>query len=142
MMFTPAPGSGAECRADKEILAHFQEEAPKLTATDKSFRAQLIRGATMAHRDWLFLDYMRLMMRQKWADYFQEIDVMLCPVVPVTAFFHDSSDFSRARYWSTEKPGPIMIPLAAWAGLTGVAYLPATVAPVGLAENGLPVGFR
>ena len=126
----------------KEILAHFQEEAPKLTATDKSFRAQLIRGATMAHRDWLFLDYMRLTMRQKWADYFQEIDVMLCPVVPVTAFSHDSSDFFTRTLVVNGKTRPYYDTLAAWAGLTGVAYLPATVAPVGLAENGLPVGIQ
>ena len=29
-----------------------------------------------------------------------------------------------------------------WAGLTGVSYLPATVAPTGLARNGLPVGVQ
>lgn len=32
--------------------------------------------------------------------------------------------------------------LQSWAGLTGVVYLPATVAPVGLTDDGLPVGVQ
>jgi amidase len=32
--------------------------------------------------------------------------------------------------------------LTAWAGLAGMAYLPATVAPVGRIAGGLPVGMQ
>ncbi len=32
--------------------------------------------------------------------------------------------------------------MSAWAGLTCVSYLPATVAPAGPAKNGLPVGIQ
>jgi amidase len=29
-----------------------------------------------------------------------------------------------------------------WAGYSGVAYLPSTVAPIGLTEEGLPIGIQ
>ena len=88
-LLTSVPNSALS----KEIFEHFCQEAPNLKDDDKSFRAQLIRGTTMLHRDWIVLDFMRLMMRQKWADYFKDFDVLLCPAVPVTAFAHDHSDF-------------------------------------------------
>jgi amidase len=125
-----------------EILKHFYEEAPKLSPVDKSFRAQLMRGATMSHRDWIVLDYQRLMMRQRWADYFRDVDVLLCPAAPVTAFTHDLSDFFQRTLEVNGRPRPYFDTMAAWAGLTCVSYLPATVAPVGIAANGLPVGVQ
>ncbi len=126
----------------KEIFDHFQQEAPNLSMEDKSFRAQLIRGVTMLYRDWMVLDYMRLMMRQKWADYFREFDVLLCPAVPVTAFEHDHSDFFERTLKVNGINRSYYDTLSAWAGLTCVSYLPATVAPAGQAANGLPVGVQ
>ena len=137
-LLTAVPNAGLS----KEILEHFSQEAPRLAEDDKSFRAQLIRGTTMGHRDWIFLDFMRLMMRQKWADYFNDFDVLLCPAVPVTAFVHDRSDFFERTLEVNNTQKPYFDTLSAWAGLTCVSYLPATIAPAGLAENGLPVGLQ
>ena len=137
-LLTSVPNSSLS----KEILEHFHEEVPKLAEDDKSFRAQLIRGATMLHRDWIVLDYLRLMMRQKWANYFQDFDVLVCPAVSVTAFAHDHTDFFERTLPVNGQDRPYYDTLSAWAGLTCVSYLPATVAPVGLAENGLPVGIQ
>lgn len=137
-LLTAVPNAGLS----KEIIEHFLEQAPKLAEEDKSFRAQLIRGTTMGHRDWILLDYLRLMMRQKWADYFQDFDVLLCPAVPVTAFEHDHSDFFERTLQVNGTVQSYYDTMAAWAGLTCVSYLPATVAPIGPAENGLPVGIQ
>jgi len=137
-LLTSVPNSGLS----KEILTHFHEEAPKLEDEDKSFRAQLIRGTTMLHRDWIVLDYMRLMMRQKWADYFKDFDILLCPAASVTAFEHDHSDFFERTLQVDGSDQSYYDTMAAWAGLTCVSYLPATVAPVGPAGNGLPVGVQ
>jgi amidase len=126
----------------KEIFEHFRDEAPKLADDDKSFRAQLIRGTTMLHRDWIVLDYMRLMMRQKWADYFKDFDILLCPAVAVTSFEHDHRDFFERTLKVNNAKRSYFDTMSAWAGLTCVSYLPATVAPVGLAANGLPVGIQ
>ncbi len=137
-LLTAVPNAGLS----KEIFEHFHQEAPKLEEDDKSFRAQLIRGTTMLHRDWIVLDYMRLMMRQKWADYFKDFDVLLCPAVAVTAFEHDHGDFFERTLRVNGSGQSYYDTLSAWAGLTCVSYLPATVAPAGLAANGLPVGIQ
>ncbi len=137
-LLTAVPNSSLS----KEIFEHFREEAPKLAIEDKTFRAQLIRGTTMLHRDWIVLDFMRLMMRQKWADYFKDFDVLLCPAVAVTAFEHDHSDFLERTLMVNNTTRPYFDTLSAWAGLTCVSYLPATIAPIGLSANGLPVGIQ
>ena len=102
----------------------------------------MIRGTTMLHRDWVVLDYMRLMMRQKWADFFKSFDVLLCPVVPVTAFAHDHRDFFNRTLKVNGTDQPYMDTISAWAGLAGESYLPATIAPAGTAKDGLPVGVQ
>jgi len=126
----------------KEVFERLRAEESDLAEDDKSFRAQLIRGTALLHRDWLSLDYLRLMMRQKWADFFKEFDVLLCPVAPVTAFPHDHSDFFGRTLTVNNKDRPYADTMTAWAGLTCVSYLPATVAPTGLASNGLPIGVQ
>jgi amidase len=126
----------------KAIFDQMLEELPKLSDEDKSFKAQLIRGTTVKHRDWVVLDYLRLLMRQKWADYFREVDVLLCPAVPVTAFFHDHGDFFSRTLTVNHVERSYADTLSAWAGLTCVSYLPATVAPIGIARDGMPVGVQ
>jgi len=96
----------------------------------------------MLHRDWIVLDYLRLMMRQKWADFFKDFDILLCPTVGVTAFEHDHSDFFDRTIEVNGKDRPYYDTLSGWAGLTCVSYLPATIAPIGPAKNGLPVGIQ
>jgi amidase len=126
----------------KAVFDQMLADLSNLSDEDKSFRAQLIRGTTLRHRDWVVLDYLRLLMRQKWADYFRQIDVLLCPAVPVTAFAHDHGDFFARALTVNNKKRSYADTLSAWAGLTGVSYLPATVAPAGIARDGLPVGVQ
>ncbi|NOY68228.1 MAG: amidase [Deltaproteobacteria bacterium] len=137
-LLTAVPNAGIS----KDAFDLLVKEAPTLDKNDKSFRAQLIRGTTMLHRDWVVLDYMRLMMRQKWADFFKDFDVLLCPAVPITAFAHDHGEFFDRTLTVNGGKRPYMDTLSAWAGLTGVSYLPATIAPAGLAKDGLPVGVQ
>ena len=137
-LLTAVPNAGIS----KDVFDDFVKQAANLDKNDKSFFAQLIRGTTMLHRDWVVLDYMRLMMRQKWADFFKSFDVLLCPVVPVTAFAHDHGDFFNRTLKVNGKDQPYMDTMSAWAGLTCVSYLPATIAPAGTAKDGLPVGVQ
>jgi amidase len=86
------------------------------------------------------------MIRQKWADFFKEYDVLLCPPARITAFPHNRAMTLETPQRITTKLGDqdichshLMLP---WAGLASMAYLPATVAPIGLTSNGLPVGVQ
>jgi amidase len=77
----------------QEIFEQAVTEAQSLSENDKSPRSMWLRGTTLLHRRWIQMDYQRLIMRQKWADFFEDFDVLLCPVVSVTAFPHDHSEF-------------------------------------------------
>ncbi len=113
-----------------------------LDENDLSMEAYMAKTATKLHRQWQLLDIERSLMRQKWDDYFQETDVLLCPAVRVPAFSHDHTDIgSRLTKFNDQdlSHAEVIMP---WAGLTIVSYLPATVAPVGLTADGLPVGVQ
>lgn len=126
----------------RDVFDQILKEVPNLVETDKGYRAQRARGTALLHRNWLALNYERLKLRQRWADFFTEFDVFLCPAVPVTAFSHDHSPFFDRTLTVNQDSKPYADTLLGWAGLTCVAYLPATIAPIGLAKNGLPVGLQ
>ncbi len=126
----------------QEIFEQAITESQSLPENDKSPRSMWFRGTTILHRRWIQMDYQRLIMRQKWADFFEDFDVLLCPVVSVTAFPHDHSEMFDRTLKVNNKEQPYLDALLPWAGLTCVAYLPATVAPAGLASDGLPVGVQ
>ncbi len=87
------------------------------------------------------MDAERQIMRQKWADFFTDFDVLLCPATPTLAFPHDhSSWFKRTiKVNGSELPYSNIL---GWAGLTNVVLLPSTIAPMGLSSNGLPIGVQ
>lgn len=109
---------------------------------DQSPTARWVRAMTRYHRDWNKLNEERALMRQKWEDYFQGIDVLLCPVARIAAHNHDHTKIeSRTiqfnnetlNYWDVVGP---------WNSLSLVSYLPSTVAPIGFTPSGLPVGVQ
>jgi len=126
-----------------KVFDSLVEAAENLADDDRGDFARSARGAAMLHRKWVGLNYARTMIREKWADFFQEFDILLCPTVSVTAFPHDhTEDFFARRLTVNGEVRSYFDTAAAWAGLTGMVYLPSTVAPVGQASNGLPVGMQ
>jgi len=78
----------------------------------------------------------------RWTAFFKRYDVLLAPVTPTVAFPHDHEGTLLTRTLvinGQEKP---MTNSLAWTLMAVVAGLPATVAPVGLSESGLPVGVQ
>ena len=68
--------------------------------------------------------------------------MLLCPINPVTAIPHDHSFNVLERTITINgAPRPYNDQMV-WAGLVGMAFLPATVAPVGRSSDGLPVGIQ
>ena len=109
---------------------------------DQSPTARWVRAMTGTHRNWNKLNEERAIMRQKWEDYFQDFDVLLCPVVRIAAHDHDHTkiasrtiqfDNETLNYWDVVGP---------WNSLSLVSYLPSTVAPIGFTPSGLPVGVQ
>lgn len=78
-----------------------------------------------SHRDWVKADRARAGLAQRWRELFREFDVVLCPVMPTTAFPHDHSEMSARRIAVDDKDvsygdQPM------WAGVATLAGLPAT----------------
>ena len=113
-----------------------------LAESDTSFETQLVRGATLSHRDWLKVNAGRHRLRERWAEYFTKYDVLLCPVIPITAFDHDHSELLKRKLVVNGCQRGYFDTLLSWVGLATVSYLPATTMPIGLAENGMPVGIQ
>lgn len=109
---------------------------------DDSQLARTARFSTQRHRDWLRANEQREHYRARWAEFFRNYDVLLCPITPVAAIPHDQSpnpmertivvNGQQRQYWDQ----------VVWAGVIGMAYLPATIAPVGRTAGGLPVGVQ
>ena len=116
-------------------------KAEELDPDDDGRNARYLRDGTARHRDWLVADEERAGYRARWAEFFRDCDILLCPTVPTTAIRHDHSNINRRTitvngetrdYWDQ----------IIWPGMASMAGLPATVAPVGRASDGLPVGIQ
>src|SRR5215470_12394172 len=116
--------------------------ARTLAPDDESYFAQMMRANTLPHRDWLAANETRHRMRRKWAEFFTEWDLLLCPVTASAAFPHDHVGERHQRTIEVNGQRVPTTDQLFWAGLTCMVYLPATVAPVGLTPGGLPVGVQ
>ncbi|HUG35686.1 MAG TPA: amidase [Candidatus Limnocylindrales bacterium] len=129
-------------RQTAEEFARNQEVVRGLAPDDESYYAQMTRANTMPHRDWLAANEARHKMRLAWAEFFEEWDLLLCPVASSAAFPHDQVG---ERYERTIVVNGKRVPTVDqlfWAGYSGAFFLPAAVAPAGLTPGGLPVGVQ
>jgi len=89
----------------------------------------------------------KLVERQKkqqamWAEFFKRYDVLLAPVAPTVAFPHDHAGTLMTRRLEINGREKPMLNNMTWTYMAVVSGLPATVAPVGLSDSGLPVGIQ
>ena len=126
----------------EDRLEEFREAARRLEPGDRTYYALMARGVTLSHREWLELNNRREHFRWAWHRFFRDWDVLLCPVAASTAFRHDHAGERHHRTIPVNGREVPTTDQMFWAGLNLVAYLPGTVAPAGLARNGLPGGLQ
>lgn len=80
--------------------------------------------------------------RRAWQGYFKNHDVFLTPVSFIPAFPHDHRTPSEIRKHQTSMGERNYRDLMYWISFATLAGLPATVAPIGAAKSGLPVGIQ
>lgn len=125
-----------------EVFAAEQAEAARLSPGDDSYRARMLRANTGLHRDWLPANETRQRMRRAWAGFFRDWDLLLCPAAASAAVPHDQAGNRWDRVIPVNgHPVPVTDQMF-WAGYSGMALLPSTVAPAGLTPAGLPVGVQ
>jgi amidase len=128
-------------RMPEAMFADLVAKAEALDADDNSPRAWQLRWQTMRARDWAGLNERRTKLRWAWRDFFEDYDVLITPIMPTTAFPHDHQPehLRKLTVDGVERPYSTQL---FWAGLAGVAHLPATIIPTGPAADGLPIGVQ
>ena len=124
-----------------EIYAQAETAAAAFKPDDNSLQAERSRGAILSHREWAAADMARISLQQKWAAVFREWDVVLCPPMPTVAFPHDHTPMAERRIDIDGKQFSFFDQLV-WPEVATTPGLPATAAPIGLSENGLPIGVQ
>ncbi|MDH6135494.1 amidase [Kitasatospora sp. MAA4] len=134
-----ATTSAAMSDADFERLCTMAGELP--ADADSPFAA-FLRNSTQRARDWTHAQEEREQVRVRWADYFRDHDVLLCPVAPTAAIPHDHNPDPNARRLTVNGQDRPYWDQGTWSGPAALAHLPAAVVPVGLTPDGLPVGIQ
>ncbi len=127
-------------QTDEEFAAN-AEARRKLAPDDDSKRARMLRGVTLSHRDWLRLDEARHRSRWKWHEFFQRYDLLLAPITVSAAMRHDHTP-PYARSVPVDGAMQPFMNQVSLPGYANLAFLPSTVAPIGLNGEGLPVGIQ
>ncbi|MDG2261628.1 MAG: amidase family protein, partial [Actinomycetota bacterium] len=154
------------CEVDAEVLAVLDAVVARMEAdgmsVDRSARpdldaaraaklgGMLVSSATSrpgdtdgpSHREWCDWDVEREELRTAWASFFGNFDAVVMPVgfVPPFPHIHEGDFASRTLECNGQKRP--YLDVIAWTLLTGMAYLPSSVPPVGLTPGGLPVGMQ
>lgn len=124
------------------VVPILQHAAAQLDPTDEGLAAYRLRGALIGPKEFAKLAEYRSRLRSEWQRLFGEFDVLLCPIMPTTAYPHDHSDDEEARIIAIDgRPRPYMDQLF-WPGVATFPGLPATALPLGLARDGLPAGAQ
>jgi amidase len=159
-----------ECPMDREVLALLRRAADRLAdagakieeahppvdfghqvsvfnqlflaAMSQSLPTEVAEAISGSHLRWLQADEDRAALRQVWARWFEDFDLLMCPVLGVAAFPHNQEGEITNRVLNVNgEPAPHMA-LLGWIGLVGVVGLPSAVAPAGRTAAGLPVGVQ
>ncbi|MBI06682.1 MAG: hypothetical protein CMM54_06850 [Rhodospirillaceae bacterium] len=113
-----------------------------LSKLEDGYGKRFIEDATQRHRSWLLADHARRKIKTRWANFFKQFDVLLCPITQTAAFPHNQVGEPYERTISINGEAHPYLDQMVWAGLSTMPYLPATAAPVGLTTSGLPVGIQ
>lgn len=100
------------------------------------------RGMHLSHADWNRANEGRTRLRWQCRELFEDIDVLLTPVGPVTAFPHQTGGNHLSRRILVNGQKRPYMDHVSWIALATAAYLPATSAPVGVTPDGLPVNIQ
>jgi amidase len=124
-----------------DIYRQAETTAAALKADDNSLEAERWRGAVLNHREWAAADTARMTLQQQWAALFSEWDVVLTPPMTTPAFAHDHSPMAERRVKIDGKQFSFFDQLV-WPEIATTTGLPATAAPIGLSDAGLPIGVQ
>jgi amidase len=127
--------------ADAEV-ERLQRLAHDFAPDDPAYPARLAHGSTATYREWIRLDERRARLQNQWAAFFESFDLLICPVATTPAFHHQQQGERWERMIPVNGRTQPTTDALFWAGYPGIVGLPATAVPLGLSDEGLPVGAQ
>jgi amidase len=118
-----------------------QRSAAALDPNDDSPLAVITRARVMDHRSWSNHNEARTHYRLRWRAFFDDWDVVICPISATTAYEHDHRP-RLERTLVVDGADTTHYEHFFWVGLATVAYLPSTAFPCGLSADELPIGLQ
>ncbi len=94
------------------------------------------------YRTWMAAVERREQQREVWSRFFTRYDVLLAPVMPMTAYPHDTERSMPDRVVGIDGIEVPNFATMAWCGAIGSVLLPVVTVPVGLTPAGLPAGVQ
>jgi amidase len=125
-----------------EMFLTLLKRAEAAPADDTTPPVRWARNITQRVREYRRSEEQRLRLKAAWADFFRDIDVLLCPVTPTPAFPHDQTPDVDARTIVVNGAPRAYGDQFSWLQAIGVVHLPVVVAPIRLTSAGLPVGIQ
>ena len=129
-------------RLPAKVVAQRREAKAALAADDMSAGAVMVRATGLEHGEWLALNERRMRMRLAWSAFFREWDVLLCPVIATPALPHQPGGSMATRVLTVNGAPAAYEEQLFWPGVVGGFHLPVTVAPLGVSQEGLPIGVQ
>ena len=123
---------------ERRVLA---ASASRFPADDRSHAALRARAARLDVTRWQDLQQRRQAIKRAWDAFFQRYDVILMPPAPVGPVLHPEVAAFERSLIVNGRPRP-WFDLLHWAAPASLAHLPAVVAPVLRAADGLPRGVQ
>lgn len=129
------------------LMAFTTSMAPPAQQPPPGFKPEdpndpLQAGPAASYNEWQRVNLRRLGYRAMWQTYFKDVDVFLSPAVFTTAVPHDHSEPQTARQIATSAGPRKYMDIFSWIAHATLTGCPATVAPVGLTPEGLPVDIQ
>jgi amidase len=141
-VYLTLPHSITASRFPDGLKQRLVEMSAQLPADDKSHLSLQARGASISYADRLIWQEHQARLMAAWADFFRDYDVVLAPVLMRPAFPHDQQSNWHKRRLIVNGKEREYFDVLTWAGPAMVSHLPASVAPVGITSEGLPVGVQ
>ncbi|MCY4095399.1 MAG: amidase [Gammaproteobacteria bacterium] len=129
------------CRVPEEQYQRNLEAANGLDPNDESLDAVVRRSQVARFREWIGNNEKRTHIRWAWHNFFEEYDIVLMPIMARSAFPHDHRAFGERTITVNGEQQAYFLQVF-WAGLPTNAYLPSTIVPTGLDDEGLPIGVQ
>ena len=134
-------GAGSVSMSEAEF-ADATEIAAGLSATDNTYRAKLRLAQTQTHRSYRSAEEVRARFDVEWARFFEDVDVLLCPVTLSGAYPVDETTVREDRKILVSGKMVDYNDQLFWSGYSTLPSLPVTTIPIEMLPKGLPVGIN